>query len=125
MTGWNDAGHRPGHAAHRALAEEDAREGSDRSVAAAAGEAGASVYTPGSFSDSGLATLEAYLTRRAGMFVDVVEQLVSLHLQKGDQMSALITGEWCARLSSLTASPGCGTVWTSALFSACIPRRRR
>ena len=80
----------------RALAEEDARNGSDGSVAAAAGEAGASVYTPGGYSDSGLATLEAYLTRRAGMFVDVVEQLVSLHLQKGDQMSALITGEWCA-----------------------------
>ncbi len=35
------------------------------------------------------------------MFTDVVEQLVSLHLQKGDTMSALITGEWCAFSASL------------------------
>ena len=41
--------------------------------------------------------MEAYLTRRAGMFVDVAEQLVTNHLQKEDVMSALITGEWYMR----------------------------
>lgn len=38
--------------------------------------------------------IQAYLTRRAGMFVDVVEQLTLSHLQRQDQMSALITAEW-------------------------------
>ena len=70
-------------------------------MAAAAGEAGSVIYEQGSYSSSGLASVEAYLTRRAGMFTDVVEQLVSLHLQKGDTMSALITGEWCVPVSSL------------------------
>ena len=65
-------------------------------MAAAAGEAGSAIYEQGDIRASGLASVEAYLTRRAGMFTDVVEQLVSLHLQKGDTMSALITGEWCA-----------------------------
>lgn len=39
--------------------------------------------------------LEAYLTRKAGMYMDVAEQLVTNHLKKDDLMSALITGEWC------------------------------
>ena len=87
----------------RALAEEDAREGSDGCVATAAGEAGSSIYEQGSYSNSGLRSVEAYLTRRAGMFTDVVEQLVSLHLQKGDTLSALITGEWYVLAASFDA----------------------
>ena len=38
-----------------------------------------------------------YLTRHAGMYPDVVEQLVANHLQKRDSMSALITSEWYQR----------------------------
>lgn len=43
---------------------------------------------------SGLPTLNAWLTRQGSMFPDVVEGLVMGHLEKGDTMSAMITGEW-------------------------------
>lgn len=78
----------------RALAEEDGRDGSAGAVAEAAGPAGAALYQPGTFARSGLKLMEAYLTRKAGMYPDVAEQLVTNHLQKDDLMSALITGEW-------------------------------
>lgn len=73
------------------------KEGSSGIVAAAAGDAGAAIYEPGSYARGGHKSMEAYLTRRAGMFVDVAEQLVTNHLQKEDVMSALITGEWYMR----------------------------
>lgn len=47
--------------------------------------------------DAGLPSLEAYLTRKAGMFCDVSEKLALNHLKKGDSMSALITAEWYMR----------------------------
>lgn len=78
----------------RALAEEDSREVSAGAIAKAAGSAGATLYQQGTFARSGLKLLEAYLTRKAGMYPDVAEQLVTNHLQKDDLMSALITGEW-------------------------------
>lgn len=78
----------------RALVEEDSRQGSAGAIAEAAGAAGAALYQQGAFADSGLKLLEAYLTRKAGMYPDVAEQLVANHLQKDDLMSALITGEW-------------------------------
>ena len=51
------------------------------------------MYSPG---DAGNGLL-AYLTRQAGMYPDVGEQLVANHLNKGDSMSALITSEWYTR----------------------------
>ena len=83
--------------APRALAEEDAAAGGPGSVAEAAGEAGRGLYARGAYADSGLPSTDAYLTRRAGMFPDVVERLALEHLGRGDQLSALITAEWCAR----------------------------
>lgn len=89
---------------HRALAEEDCQTGADgmradasRPVADAAGAEGRALYQTGAFKASGLPALRAYLARRAGMFPDVAEALVSAHLQKDDLMSALITGEWYTR----------------------------
>lgn len=89
---------------HRALAEEDCQtEASDsaseasRPIAQAAGEQGQALYQQGAFKASGLPALRAYLARRAGMYPDIVEALVSAHLQKDDLMSALITGEWYTR----------------------------
>ncbi len=76
------------------MVEEDAGGSSGGPVAVAAGAAGAALYTPGAFSASQLQLLEAYLTRKAGMYMDVAEQLVNNHLQKDDLMSALITAEW-------------------------------
>lgn len=51
------------------------------------------MYSQGDAADS----LYAYLTRKAGMYPDIVEQLVANHLDKGDSMSALITSEWYMR----------------------------
>jgi hypothetical protein len=79
---------------NRALAEEDNREGRTGAVAEAAGSAGTALYQQGAFTRSGLKVIEAYLTRKAGMYTDVAEQLITNHLQKDDLMSALITGEW-------------------------------
>ncbi|KAL4422026.1 hypothetical protein ABPG77_005456 [Micractinium sp. CCAP 211/92] len=89
---------------HRALAEEEQHGGSG-AVAAAAGPEGGALYEAGAFGRSGLPTLDAYLTRKAGMFPDVAERLVQAHLDKGDTMSALITGEWYMRNSHF---PGWG-----------------
>lgn len=62
-------------------------------IAEAAGPAGHDLYSPGDAASS----LNAYLTRKAGMYPDIVEQLVANHLEKGDSMSALITSEWYMR----------------------------
>ena len=76
----------------RALAEEDSRSG-PAAIAEAAGQSGQQLYSCG---DAG-SNLYAYLTRKAGMYPDVVEQLVANHLNKQDNMSALITAEWYMR----------------------------
>ncbi|PRW39240.1 hypothetical protein C2E21_6976 [Chlorella sorokiniana] len=89
---------------HRALAEAEAS-GSSAAVAQAAGSDAAELYQPGAVAASGLPSLDAYLTRKAGMFPDVAERLALAHLAKGDQMSALITGEWYMRNSHF---PGWG-----------------
>lgn len=78
----------------RALAEEDWTGGGAGAVADAAGKVGAALYHKGALQQSKL-PLPAYLTRKAGMYPDVAEQLVMNHLEKDDLMSALITGEWC------------------------------
>ncbi|KAL3150032.1 hypothetical protein ABBQ38_013385 [Trebouxia sp. C0009 RCD-2024] len=77
---------------HRALAQEDVDTGPG-AIAEAAGQAGQQIYNPGDAASS----LYAYLTRKAGMYPDIVEQLVANHLNKGDSMSALITSEWYMR----------------------------
>ncbi len=59
-------------------------------IAEAAGQAGQAIYSTGDAASN----LNAYLTRKAGMYPDIVEQLVANHLEKGDSMSALITSEW-------------------------------
>ncbi len=84
------------HCWPRALCEKDASGSSDSSVAVAAGREGEAIYRVGAYSSSGLSSVDAYLTRKAGMFPDVVERLALNHIARGDQMSALITSEWCA-----------------------------
>ena len=84
------------HVPLRALCEEDAAAGPG-SVSEAAGEAGRGIYEGGAYLSSGLPSTDAYLTRRAGMFPDIVERLAMDHLARGDQLSALITAEWCGR----------------------------
>ncbi|OAY33748.1 protein IN CHLOROPLAST ATPASE BIOGENESIS, chloroplastic isoform X1 [Manihot esculenta] len=81
---------------HRILVEEDAkksREGNNNIFHAAA-DAGASLYTRGDFAKSQISDLDAYLLRKVGLFPDVLERKVIHHLEKGDYVSALVTGEF-------------------------------
>ena len=86
----------------RALAEEDVSSGPGP-IAAAVGPAVGDIYVSGSVAASRLPSLNAWLTRNGSMFPDVVESLVTSHLDKGDHMSAMITGEWCATCPPLSA----------------------
>lgn len=90
---------------HRALAEEESGGSGGGAVAQAAGSDGAALYAPGALEGSAMPSLDAYLTRKAGMFPDVAERLALAHLGKEDTMSALITGEWYMRNSHF---PGWG-----------------
>ncbi|CAI5522204.1 unnamed protein product [Closterium sp. Naga37s-1] len=86
-----------------ALVEEDvgAREGSAEGdsgrVGEAAGEEGRRLYSPGDFAAAKAKSLDAYLTTKVGMFPDVLERLALRHLEQGDQVSALVAGEFYAR----------------------------
>ena len=64
----------------RALAEEDVQ-GSSSSVREAAGAEGNAVMPQGALKESGLSSTDAYLTRKAGMYCDVVERLARNHLE--------------------------------------------
>lgn len=92
-------GRSPDEYIHRVLAEADASGDEDafNVLGQAAGEYGLRLYQQGDVAASKLPTLNAYLTRRVGMFLDVSEALVQAHFDKGDQMSALITAEWYMR----------------------------
>lgn len=96
---------------HRALLEEDISIGEastteqGRKVAQAAGTAGKEIYLPGGYTSSGASSVNAYLTKCAGMYTDVAESLTAAHLSRGDTMSALITAEWYMRASHF---PGWG-----------------
>ncbi|XP_043805166.1 protein IN CHLOROPLAST ATPASE BIOGENESIS, chloroplastic isoform X2 [Manihot esculenta] len=57
-------------------------------------DAGASLYTRGDFAKSQISDLDAYLLRKVGLFPDVLERKVIHHLEKGDYVSALVTGEF-------------------------------
>ncbi|CAI5471695.1 unnamed protein product [Closterium sp. Yama58-4] len=87
----------------RALVEEDVggREGSAEGdtgrVGEAAGEEGRRLYSPGDFAAAKAKSLDAYLTTKVGMFPDVLERLALRHLEQGDQVSALVAGEFYAR----------------------------
>ena len=39
---------------------------------------------------------EVFLVQKVGKFPDIMEQLAKGHLEKGDNVSALVTAEWMA-----------------------------
>ena len=81
----------------RALAEEDeAANGQGGPIEETVGPSGQELYQRGSFASSPHKTMPAYLTRSAGMFMDVAEGLVNNHLRNEDLYSGLITSEWYA-----------------------------
>jgi hypothetical protein len=81
------------HVVLRALAEEDF-EGGPGAVATAVGSDCERLYKGGAVAASRLPSVNAWLTKQQCMFPDVIESLAMGHLEKGDQMSAIITSEW-------------------------------
>ncbi|XP_022740416.1 uncharacterized protein LOC111292352 [Durio zibethinus] len=84
---------------HRILVEEEAnsrQKGSDE-LFHAASDAGKKFYQKGDFSKSKITDLDVYLLRKVGLFPDVLERKVIQHFEKGDHVSALVTGEFYAR----------------------------
>lgn len=92
---------------HRALVEEDAdtKSSSGGQVAESAGTLGRSLYVKGDFRASNLSSVDVYLMKQVGMFPDVFERLALRHLEKGDSISALVTGEYYSNKSHF---PGFG-----------------
>jgi hypothetical protein len=92
---------------HRALVEEDTdtKSSSGGQVAESAGTLGRSLYVKGDFGASKLSSVDVYLMKQVGMFPDVFERLALRHLEKGDSISALVTGEYYSNKSHF---PGFG-----------------
>ncbi|KAG0581573.1 hypothetical protein KC19_4G262100 [Ceratodon purpureus] len=80
---------------HRALVEEDAA-GSSGRIAECAGEVGSGLYRRGDFELSKSSSVDVYLMKKVGLFPDVFERLAMRHFDNGDNISALVTGEYYA-----------------------------
>uniref|UniRef100_A0A0E0K7P8 Uncharacterized protein n=1 Tax=Oryza punctata TaxID=4537 RepID=A0A0E0K7P8_ORYPU len=81
---------------HRVLVEADINDYAD-DLWSAVGDSGKKLYTRGDFKESQMADLDAYLLKKVGLFPDVIERKTSRHFEKGDYVSALITGEFYTR----------------------------
>ncbi|CAO2814839.1 unnamed protein product [Amaranthus hypochondriacus] len=81
---------------HRVLVEEDALSKDDKEnmIFDASSEAGKILYKKGDFADSQIPNLDTYLLKKVGLFPDILERKVTRHFDDGDQVSALITGEF-------------------------------
>eukprot|EP00258_Populus_trichocarpa_P006689 XP_002310717.3 uncharacterized protein LOC7483102 [Populus trichocarpa] len=81
---------------NRILVEEDADISSEGNADLfhAAADAGDNLYEKGDYAKSQILDLDVYLLKKVGLFPDVLERKVMLHLQKGDHVSALVTGEF-------------------------------
>ncbi|XP_026665495.1 protein IN CHLOROPLAST ATPASE BIOGENESIS, chloroplastic-like isoform X2 [Phoenix dactylifera] len=84
---------------HRILVEEDAsnHQGSNDKLWDASSDAGRKLYKKGDLVESGIADVDTYLLKKVGLFPDLIERKASCHLEKGDQVSALVTGEFYTR----------------------------
>ncbi|KAL0450367.1 UNVERIFIED_CONTAM: protein IN CHLOROPLAST ATPASE BIOGENESIS, chloroplastic [Sesamum latifolium] len=60
----------------------------------ASADAGNKFYEKGDFAASQISSLETYLLKKVGLFPDILERKVKQHFDKGDQVSALVTGEF-------------------------------
>ncbi|XP_010912914.1 protein IN CHLOROPLAST ATPASE BIOGENESIS, chloroplastic [Elaeis guineensis] len=84
---------------HRILVEEDAsnHQGSNDRLWDASSDAGRKLYKKRDLVESGIADVDTYLLKKVGLFPDLIERKASCHLEKGDQVSALVTGEFYTR----------------------------
>ncbi|XP_051141477.1 protein IN CHLOROPLAST ATPASE BIOGENESIS, chloroplastic-like isoform X3 [Andrographis paniculata] len=51
-------------------------------------------YKKGDFAASHISSFEAYVLKKIGLFPDILERKVKQHFDKGDHVSALVTGEF-------------------------------
>ncbi|KAK9667142.1 hypothetical protein RND81_14G236000 [Saponaria officinalis] len=81
---------------HRILVEEDAssQDEGKNVLYDASSDAGAKLYKRGDFADSEIPNLDIYLLKKVGLFPDVLERKIVRHFDDGDQVSALVTGEF-------------------------------
>nr|GEZ58312.1 cyclin delta-3, putative [Tanacetum cinerariifolium] len=81
---------------HRILVEEDAKGATEgiEELFNASGEVGEKLYTKGDFAKSRNPNLNVYLLQKVGMFPDILERKVLDHFAKGDDISAMVTGEF-------------------------------
>ncbi|CAL5369478.1 unnamed protein product [Camellia sinensis] len=81
---------------HRILVEEDAKNSkeSDNELFHAAADAGEKIYKKGDFVASQISNLDVYLLKKVGLFPDILERRVMHHFEKGDHVSAMVTGEF-------------------------------
>ncbi|GAU16066.1 hypothetical protein TSUD_339370 [Trifolium subterraneum] len=81
---------------HRILVEEDAKDSQERNeeLFHASADAGEKLYRKGDFAESGISNLDVYLLKKVGIFPDILERKVRRHFDEGDQVSALVTGEF-------------------------------
>ncbi|XP_072950707.1 protein IN CHLOROPLAST ATPASE BIOGENESIS, chloroplastic-like [Typha angustifolia] len=84
---------------HRILVEADARDSQESSDTLwnASAEDGKKIYKKGDLEESGIPDLDVYILKKVGLFPDVIERKVARHLEKGDHVSALVTGEFYTR----------------------------
>ncbi|GAA0152113.1 hypothetical protein LIER_10673 [Lithospermum erythrorhizon] len=82
--------------AHRILVEEDVNHSSagNDDIFTASADAAQIWYKKGDFASSGISNLDVYLLKKVGLFPDILERKIIQHFKKGDQVSALVTGEF-------------------------------
>ncbi|XP_057767092.1 protein IN CHLOROPLAST ATPASE BIOGENESIS, chloroplastic-like [Salvia miltiorrhiza] len=80
----------------RILVEEDVKSPQERNeeLFYASVDAGNNFYKKGDFAASQIPSLETYLLKKVGLFPDIIERKVKQHFDKGDHVSALVTGEF-------------------------------
>lgn len=81
---------------HKLLVEEDVDKDSTGSLLKRCENVGVSLYKRGEFADSKMPSVQVYLMKKVGLFPDVFEHLAFQHLKRGDEVSALVTGEFYA-----------------------------
>ncbi|KAL1824291.1 hypothetical protein ACET3Z_011069 [Daucus carota] len=81
---------------HRILVEEDANtsQGSNSEMFEASADAGINLYKKGDLGRSQYSSVDVYLLRKVGLFPDLLERKVMNDFEKGDLVSAMVTGEF-------------------------------
>lgn len=84
---------------HRILVEEDADDAqlTRGGLWEASAQAGGKLYKKGDFAESEIGDLDSYILKKVGLFPDILERKVAQHFERGDQISAMVTGEFYIR----------------------------